>query len=188
MNSGHFSSPALLRLRRCPNGLAQRCRAALLAELRTAPRSHRAPELVEGRGRMRLSQPQARRPAHWASGGRGDGLRTVNLRVLCRPASVIRSNWRRGSALRAAGAVGKLPMFITRPARGAPPPITGSSALANSLQIPCSRKKKSLLGIQKFPAPLRREFGCKPMDSLAEWRRKLANEPKIFKNSLQIPC
>ena len=48
--------------------------------------------------------------------------------------------------------------------------------------------ENSLLGIQKFPAPLRREFGCKPMDSLAEWRRKLANEPKIFKNSLQIPC
>ncbi len=55
---------------------------------------------------------------------------------------------------------------------------------ANSL-LP---QKNSLLGIQKFPAPLRREFGCKPMDSLAEWRRKLANEPKIFKNSLQIPC
>src|SRR6266849_2498052 len=33
--------------------------------------------------------------------------------------------------------------------------------------------ENSLLGIQKFPAPLRREFGCKPMDSLAEWRRKL---------------
>ena len=49
-------------------------------------------------------------------------------------------------------------------------------------------QKNSLLGIQKFPAPLRREFGCKPMDSLAEWRRKLANEPQIFKNSLQIPC
>ena len=48
--------------------------------------------------------------------------------------------------------------------------------------------ENSLLGVQKFPAPLRREFGCKPMDSLAEWRRKLANEPKIFKNSLQIPC
>jgi hypothetical protein len=48
--------------------------------------------------------------------------------------------------------------------------------------------RNSLLGVQKFPAPLRREFGCKPMDSLAEWRRKLANEPKIFKNSLQIPC
>src|SRR5712672_2155684 len=54
---------------------------------------------------------------------------------------------------------------------------------ANSL-LP---QKNSLLGIQKFPAPLRREFGCKPMDSLAEWRRKLANEPKIVKNSLQIP-
>src|SRR6266436_2979662 len=35
--------------------------------------------------------------------------------------------------------------------------------------------------------PRLREFGCKPTDSLAEWRRKLANEPKIFKNSLQIP-
>ena len=36
-------------------------------------------------------------------------------------------------------------------------------------------------------APLT-EFICKPMDSLAEWRRKLVNEPKIVKNSLQIPC
>src|SRR6266446_4863355 len=48
--------------------------------------------------------------------------------------------------------------------------------------------ENSLLSVQKFPAPLRRQLGCKPMDSLAEWRRKLANEPKIFKNSLQIPC
>ena len=55
---------------------------------------------------------------------------------------------------------------------------------ANSLLF----AENSLLGVQKFPAPLRREFGCKPMDSLAEWRRKLANEPKIFENSLQIPC
>jgi hypothetical protein len=66
--------------------------------------------------------------------------------------------------------------------------ITDQSAFgkfpANSLLF----VENSLLGIQKFPAPLRREFGCKPMDSLAEWRRKLANEPKIFKNSLQIPC
>ncbi len=65
----------------------------------------------------------------------------------------------------------------------------------NISKIPCKfpansllPQKNSLLGFQKFPAPLRREFGCKPMDSLAEWRRKLANEPKIFKNSLQIPC
>jgi hypothetical protein len=42
--------------------------------------------------------------------------------------------------------------------------------------------------IPKFPAPLRREFGCKSMHSLAECRRNLANEPKNFKNSLQIPC
>jgi len=71
-------------------------------------------------------------------------------------------------------------------------PIHRSSTFS---KIPCKfpansllPQKNSLLGIQKFPAPLRREFGCKPMDSLAEWRRKLANEPKIFKNSLQIPC
>src|SRR5229473_1294617 len=51
---------------------------------------------------------------------------------------------------------------------------------ANSL-LP---QKNSLLGIQKFPAPLRREFGCKPMDSLAEWRQKLRMSPK----SSKIPC
>src|SRR5258708_16134330 len=69
------------------------------------------------------------------------------------------------------------------------------SPIIDISKIPCKfpansllPQKNSLLGIQKFPAPLRREFGCKPMDSLAEWRRKLANEPKIFKNSLQIPC
>src|SRR5258707_9006652 len=63
------------------------------------------------------------------------------------------------------------------------PPLTLAEFPANSLLF----VENSLLGIQKFPAPLRREFRCKPMDSLAEWRRKLANEPKIFKNSLQIP-
>src|SRR5258707_15204864 len=67
-------------------------------------------------------------------------------------------------------------------------PIHRSSTFS---KIPCKfpansllPQKKSLLGIQKFPAPLRREFGCKPMDSLTEWRRKLANEPK----SSKIPC
>src|SRR5258707_13869969 len=71
-------------------------------------------------------------------------------------------------------------------------PIHRSSTFS---KIPCKfpansllPQKNSLLGIQKFPAPLRREFCCKPMESLAEWRQKLANEPKIFKNSLQIPC
>src|SRR6266478_3603434 len=60
---------------------------------------------------------------------------------------------------------------------------------SSELEIPCKFPansllfvENSLLGVQKFPAPLRREFGCKPMDSLAEWRRKLANEPKTFKN------
>ncbi len=62
-------------------------------------------------------------------------------------------------------------------------PKGGVKFPANSLLF----VENSLLGVQKFPAPLRREFGCKPMDSRAEWRRKLANEPKIFKNSLQIP-
>jgi hypothetical protein len=69
-----------------------------------------------------------------------------------------------------------------------PLPSTGSPTLAKFPANSLLPQKKSLLGIQKFPAPLRREFACKPMDSLAEWRRKLANEPKIFKNSLQIPC
>jgi hypothetical protein len=77
---------------------------------------------------------------------------------------------------------------------GACEPVIGPlpiNRITDISKIPCkfpAPAKKSLLGIQKFPAPLRREFACKSMDSLAEWRRKLANEPKIFKNSLQIPC
>ena len=65
--------------------------------------------------------------------------------------------------------------------------LYGSQKMLNSLHNSLLPLKNSLLGMQKFPAPLRREFCCKPLDSLAEWRRKLANEPKIFKNSLQIP-
>jgi hypothetical protein len=51
-------------------------------------------------------------------------------------------------------------------------------------RYPAPSKKNLWLGIQKFPAPLRREFGCKPLYSLAEWSQKLANQPKILK----IPC
>jgi hypothetical protein len=30
-------------------------------------------------------------------------------------------------------------------------------------------EKYSLIRLQKFPVPLRWEFGCKPMDLLVEW-------------------
>jgi hypothetical protein len=38
----------------------------------------------------------------------------------------------------------------------------------NSLFAP----KNSLLGLQKFPVPLRREFDWKPLNSLADWTSK----------------
>ena len=37
---------------------------------------------------------------------------------------------------------------------------------------------------KKFPAPLRREFCCKPLNSLADWARKSAQEARILQNSL----
>ncbi len=90
-------------------------------------------------------------------------------------------------------AVRDLPSVALNTQRALCEPVTGpfhhqSSTLAKFPANSLLFVENSLLGIQKFPAPLRREFGCKPMDLLAEWRRKLANEPKIFKNSLQIPC
>src|SRR5262245_56720981 len=37
---------------------------------------------------------------------------------------------------------------------------------------------------KKFPAPLRREFCCKPLNSLADWVRKSAQGARILQNSL----
>jgi hypothetical protein len=41
--------------------------------------------------------------------------------------------------------------------------------LTPGVGIPCSLKKNSLLGLQKFPVPLRREFRWKSLNSLADW-------------------
>jgi hypothetical protein len=37
-------------------------------------------------------------------------------------------------------------------------------------------KKNSLLGLQKFPVPSRREFRCKSLNSLFDWTTKIAAE------------
>src|SRR6266436_7972251 len=50
----------------------------------------------------------------------------------------------------------------------------------NSLFAP----KNSLLGLQKFPVSLRREFSCKPLNSLPDWARKIVQGAGIDK----IPC
>src|SRR5712672_2432602 len=75
--------------------------------------------------------------------------------------------------------------MIQRGPRSSGPSITDHQLAkfpANSLLF----VENSLLGIQKFPAPLRREFGCKPMDSLAEWRRKSSKIPCKFLDC--TPC
>ena len=46
------------------------------------------------------------------------------------------------------------------------------------------RSKTFPVSAQKFPVPLPREFGCKPLNSLAEWARKSRWKVGIFK----IPC
>src|SRR5260370_16993462 len=38
--------------------------------------------------------------------------------------------------------------------------------------------ENSLLGVQKFPAPLLMEFACNPLNSLPEWSLNLPNTPK----------
>src|SRR6516164_5878978 len=58
---------------------------------------------------------------------------------------------------------------------------------ANSLPYRCFRPVRSLgcnPFFKKFPAPLRREFCCKPLNSLADWARKSAQEAGILQNSL----
>ena len=50
----------------------------------------------------------------------------------------------------------------------------------NSLFAP----KNSLLGLQKFPVSLRREFSCKPLNSLPDWARKIVQGAGLDK----IPC
>ena len=55
-----------------------------------------------------------------------------------------------------------------------------SSFRLNSLFAP----KNSLLGLQKFPVRLRREFNWKPLNSLADWAQKSCRKAGIDK----IPC
>jgi hypothetical protein len=45
-------------------------------------------------------------------------------------------------------------------------------------------QKNSLLRLQKFPVPLRREFPCKPLNSLADWAPKSRKGAGID----EIPC
>src|SRR6266511_423973 len=42
----------------------------------------------------------------------------------------------------------------------------------------------SLIGVRKFPVPLRREFRCKRLNSLADWTRKSQRRSGID----EIPC
>jgi hypothetical protein len=54
-------------------------------------------------------------------------------------------------------------------------------------QIPCYRLSVpwgALQFFKKFPAPFCREFCCKPLNSLADWARKSAQEARILQNSL----
>ena len=55
-----------------------------------------------------------------------------------------------------------------------------SSFRLNSVFAP----KNSLLGLQKFTVSLRREFSCKPLNSLPDWARKIVQGAGIDK----IPC
>jgi hypothetical protein len=55
---------------------------------------------------------------------------------------------------------------------------------ANSLFL----DKDSLLSLQDFPAPLRREFSYKPLTLRAEFVSESPRTARMGKNSLQIPC
>jgi len=62
-----------------------------------------------------------------------------------------------------------------------PRPIQhGQISLATGLSVPWDAIHPS----KKFPAPLRREFCCKPLNSLADWARKSPQEGQILQNSL----
>src|SRR5215207_6303346 len=50
------------------------------------------------------------------------------------------------------------------------------------------RVKNSLSGVRKFPAPLRREFNCKPLKLLANWAPKSAEAGQICKIACRFPC
>ncbi len=68
-------------------------------------------------------------------------------------------------------------------------PKTGSQFefRANSLFGPEDSlffQKNSLLRLQKFPVPLRRELLCKPLNSLADWAPKSRKGAGID----EIPC
>ena len=47
---------------------------------------------------------------------------------------------------------------------------------------------RKINGLQKFPARLRREFWCKPLNLRAEFASELPAGAEIGKNSLQNPC
>jgi hypothetical protein len=58
--------------------------------------------------------------------------------------------------------------------------------LAPAIQFPNSLffEKNSLIRLCKFPVPLRREFGWKPLNSLADWTSKSQRKAGFNK----IPC
>src|SRR5580658_3404802 len=58
-------------------------------------------------------------------------------------------------------------------------------------QIPCYSllpSKNSLLGLKKFPVPLRREFRCKTRESQGYFGRKSRKRAAICKIPCKIPC
>jgi hypothetical protein len=74
----------------------------------------------------------------------------------------------------------------------------GRRPTGNLWPVPTGRRKlsanslfsdnNSLFSLQKFPAPLRREFFCKPLNLPADFLLESPTTAEIGKNSLQIPC
>jgi hypothetical protein len=67
------------------------------------------------------------------------------------------------------------------------PPALDPAGRANCLLAPRNSLllvKYSLLGLQKFPVPLRREFACKRLILRTFWTPKIGLEAFFSKNSL----
>src|SRR6266498_4034068 len=54
------------------------------------------------------------------------------------------------------------------------------------IKFPCSSEKNSLIRICKFPVPLRREFGWKPIEFTHALNARIDAENQIQRNSLLI--
>jgi|SRR5262245_58780033 len=127
-------------------------------------------------------------------------IERATVAVLCRPVRLLRKTFIAGTLLSTIVmivATSAQSDYPTRPVQLIVPYGAGGIAdvgmciLADQLTGRLKQQfvvENRLIRVQKFPVPLRREFGCKPLNSLGCQASKMLREPRICKFPCYIPC